>query len=417
MAWSLLDISAITDDLVAMLEGCIAASPMWVDNGGPITRFNLAVSGSMPESVRKEGGCQLTLYLLHVETDKANRNTPVLGPTPQGNRRHPLSLDLYYLMTAFAEKDYHQEQQAMSIAMRCFHEKSIVTSPTQQFTLTLETKSADEMAQIWQAMTTPLRLSVVYRVAVVFITPSQTAPAPAAPPTKVRIAVTPADVRALAAGGVYGPSLVATFKVPPGATPADVEVIRTTFSPAALVPGDTVLVAGAGLDSPKLAKVYLTPAGGAEVEVSAWRKPPVTASELRLGLPSAVGALPANAPPSGLYLLSVGSDVPAVVRSNAVPVMVAARVDNVLDPPELVPDGSGLYTVEGVGFIPAQTVVILDTVPLTPVASPPGAGEFQVNGAGTLLTFKRPATLAPGRYWVRVRVNQVDAAPSWFIVV
>ena len=114
-----------------------------------------------------------------------------------------------------------------------------------------------------------------------------------------------------------------------------------------------------------------------------------------------------------LYLLTAGSDFLAVVRSNAIPLLVSARIDNVLDPPLLVPDGAGIYTVQGVGFTPTLTDLILDTVPLTRVAGVPSDGEFQVNGAGTQIVFKRPVPFSAGRYHVRVRVNQIDSAPSW----
>src|SRR3989442_236756 len=115
-----LDLSFITDTLINMLKQCRDTSPLWKVNGGAVDQFTIHITGSMPEAVRAEGECHLSLYLYHVSQDNYQRNSPVLGravPLPD----QPLSLDLYYILTVFAKKDYVQEQQAMSIALRCFH--------------------------------------------------------------------------------------------------------------------------------------------------------------------------------------------------------------------------------------------------------------------------------------------------------
>src|SRR5262249_59439125 len=88
----------------------------------------------------------------------------------------PLALNLFYLLSAFSESSYVQEQQAMSVAMRVLHANAVVRSdttdnPAWQLTLTMEHRSYDELSRLWQATTAPLRLSVIYRAAVVFLTP------------------------------------------------------------------------------------------------------------------------------------------------------------------------------------------------------------------------------------------------------
>src|ERR1700731_285580 len=106
------DLWLITDNPVQTLK----------DNGLASLPFNVAVSGSAPDSVREDGECQLTLYLFHVEQDKSQMNSPVLGKRALTVPFQPLGLNLYYMLSAFSGKSYAQEQQAMSIAMRCFHE-------------------------------------------------------------------------------------------------------------------------------------------------------------------------------------------------------------------------------------------------------------------------------------------------------
>lgn len=411
MAWSTLDLSKITDDLINLLTAVLGVSaPVWQENGGTIPRFDVTISGSMPEAVRTDGGCQLSLYLLHVSQDKFARNTPVGGGPGQLNRRQPLSLDLYYLLTAYAGKDYHQEQFAMGIALRCFHETAIVTPPNEEYTVTMEVQSPDETSRLWQALSTPLRLSVIYKVSIVFITPTDTPTVPGPPPTQIGLAVSPAVLPVMGAARVVAPAIRSVFTKLKDASPQDLDKVVGQVSPTVAVPGDTVLIGGVGLDAGGFDNVYATPVGGVEQNVTATWKQSSTATELRLKIVPDTGAVPTP----GVYVITVGSDVPAAVRSNSTLLMIAARIDNVADPPLLNPDGSGVYSIQGVGFVTGAVQVVLDTVPLTDAGGAPGDGQFQV-ASGTSLLFKTPASMEPGRYWVRIRVNGVESPPSWFV--
>src|ERR1700682_4511704 len=109
MAWSTPDISKLTDALTDLLNQAIA------DSVGPplnIPHFNVSVNLASPETARTQPPCQLSLYLLHVGRDPYWRNTPTGGPRPQLNNAQPLSLNLYYLLTAWADADYTSEQRA-----------------------------------------------------------------------------------------------------------------------------------------------------------------------------------------------------------------------------------------------------------------------------------------------------------------
>jgi hypothetical protein len=60
--------------------------------------------------------------------------------------------------------------------LRIYHANAIVRSdsgadPAWQLTLTAEHRSYDELSRLWQATTVPIRLGMVYRAAVVFLTP------------------------------------------------------------------------------------------------------------------------------------------------------------------------------------------------------------------------------------------------------
>jgi hypothetical protein len=173
-----------------------------------------------------------------------------------------------------------------------------------------------------------------------------------------------------------------------------------------------------------------SPTGFSEQNVNSWLLPdpdpinhPVqTGSSLRLQIKNAA-ALPSNAQNPGVYQLRVGNNValgnPAAIRSNATPFSIAAPINVTIAAPNaplLTPDGSGIYTVKGVQFVtsPNQTQVLLDTVPLTATALPLQPGTFNVGNPQTI-TFKRPTNLPSGTYAVRIRVNQVESPPGWWI--
>jgi len=433
-----LDLSLVTDKLVDMLKACRDHSPMWKANGGDVNQFTIEVSGSAPDSVREKGGCQMTLYLFHVEQDKFQMNSPVLGKRAQTVPFQPLSLDLYYLLTAFSKDNYAHEQQAMSIAMRCFHENPIVhtsinlnlppTSPVkEEFTLTMAVQTADDLARLWQSVAIPMRLAVVYRVSVIFVTP----PAPATlakPVAAVSFSADPSVFPYASSGQVIGTARHITFTAP-NSTPLKHDVVDYDSFPATVAPKQDVTLYGAGLSQPTAKRVYLLADGAPEQEVTGWiepitnpNPPPLTIlsdAKIVLRLPDSIGLPPANTPPPGVYQLRVGSDTAkgdaVTYRSNATPFSIAARVD-VTTPPFSPPLLTPPYKLHGRGFVAGQTQVLLDTLPLKAVNAPPVAGEFQILGAGTEIDFQPPA-LPPGRYAVRVRVNQVESDPSWWITI
>ena len=183
------DLSVVTDTLKRLIDAEWPNAPLWT----PATPlFAVDVSGLSPDAVRQGQGAQLSLYLYHIEEDKATESL-FWGAAAQSAggpplRYQPLALDLYYLLSVYAEGNYVHEQQAMSIAIRVFHENPVVSGVAPdgrpwQVTLTLERRSYDELSRLWQATTSALRLSAVYRASVVLLEPEQ--PPPPAPPVSV----------------------------------------------------------------------------------------------------------------------------------------------------------------------------------------------------------------------------------------
>jgi hypothetical protein len=459
-----LDLSIVTGLLVEMIDTYWMTSPLW-STLAPADFFKPSVTGLTPDEARKTGTdapCQITVSLIHIEPDKYNRNfvcpppqqPPVPNPPPPRAQTIPflpLGLDLFYFISAFSPGNATQEQQAMSIILNCFHQNPIVRtnvvfpgSPSQsvpeEFTLTMEIESADSISRLWQAITVPFRLSLIYRVGVVFLTPPVPAPL-AKQVSRYSLAVEPTSFPFARNGQVFGTSSSTTF-IAPDSPPASPRTVSMNYSPATVTPGQRFFLEGAGLNqgtdypgpppNPGTSyRVYLLspPDYKTEQEVtSSWKVRDVgsplnaiqTSSRIVLDVPSTLGS-PGSLPEPGVYLLEAGSDTASsdllTNRTNTTPFSLAALVNAPAPPalPLLAPV-AGTYTVTGMGFIAGNTQVFLETLPLTYVTTPLSAGEFTVPDIATI-KFQRPASLSPGLYSVRVRVNGVESPPALWIQV
>ncbi|MEK6676304.1 MAG: DUF4255 domain-containing protein [Planctomycetota bacterium] len=412
---STLDLSIVTERLVTLLEDAVTHSQLWAPIG-PVTKFNIEVSGSMPELVRaKEGGCQLTVYLFHLSTEPFTRNIPPQGNTAQPNLRHSLGLNLYYLVSAFSKDRTQEEQQALSIAIKALHERGTYVDATDgfTFTITLESEKPDEANRRWQSFSTPFRLSAVYRVSVVFLTPKETALAPPPPPKRIGLGVGSGSLPFSKSGSLVATASGVDFApIPP--LPGD--AVTYDYSPAIVSPGGSFMILGDQLLLSTAGRFYLMDSTGAEQEITAWKAPAAqnTGSRVVLSLPATIGALPGGSPQPGVYLVRVGSSTAAGdavnYRSNAVPLTIAARIDPIVEP--WTPLG-GVFSFSGVGFVTGATEVLIDTVSLTPIApgTLPGIGEFTMNATGTSISFQPPSSMTPGIYFVRLRVKGVEGSP------
>ncbi len=421
MAIGLLDLSAVTDELIRRLRACVQDSLLWDQT----PRFGIEVSGLPPDALTMRDGCQLSLYLFHVTPDRFQRNAPVTGPfSPTGATRvpplpaQPLSLDLYYLLTAYSAGDYVQEQRAMSIALKCLYESAQVDFPANgdgaaaKFFLTLEVETVDEIGRFWQATTSPLRLGAIYRVSVIFIRPTLPDPFVLAPPPQRVVPDVYAVAPSAAPVQVFG-TVTTVTPLKPG--PPPVPLTPAELSPATVAPGQAFFLHGAGFQGAPPDHVYLL-AGGAEADVTnTWLNPnvPSTAARYALKVPANPGRVP------GVYQLRVGNDRPAndpaAVRSNATPFSLAALVNPANNPILPAPGGGAPYVLPGGAFDAAGgTEVFLGTVALVAAAgAAPAAGEFLVADAQTIEFL--PPPLPPGLYPVRVRVNYVEALPARWV--
>jgi hypothetical protein len=409
-----LDLSAVTDSLLGLVKSQWTTAPIWTEVAGspPAPTFTPSFTGLAPDSARQAPGPQLALYLHHVEPDNAREALfwqPQLAAAPGGGptRFLPLALNLYYLLFAYSETSYTEEQEAMSVALRVFHANPIVrsvpgASTPWELTLTMEYRSYDEMSRLWQATTAPLRMSQVYRAAVVFIDPD---PAPAAPEPVSSFSVSASPVPSPGPAGfpvVFGTARSGSYAAPGGTVPF-------SQSPATLAAGQAASLLGSGFGVTGVSDhVYLLPpAGGDEIDITAWTMPAESsAASFALEAPAGAGAAPAGTPEPGVYQLRVGSGAagtPGAIRSNSTPVSIAALVNPPAAGPVLT--GSPPFTVTGAGFVPGATEVLAGTVTIA-----------EADVAESSLTFSPPAepngTVLP----VRVRVNGVESDPAVWVM-
>jgi hypothetical protein len=400
----LLDLSIVTDRLVKLLDDYRQLQLFQ-------TLASFTVSGNPPDKVAKEGGSHLSVYLFHIESDKFQKNTPVSGARDTKIPAQPLSLNLYYLLSAFSDNEngYREEQQAMSIALRCFHENPIIRTNVvldgqtvkEEFCLTMEIETADSLGRLWQATTTAMRLATVYKVSVVFITP----PAPTVSPAPVWVfRIVPEVLPFTLPGQLLSTSANLSYVAPDGQT------YNLSPSPALVAAGQRFFLYGTGFTG--TTRLYLLAASGTETDISSWIQTRET-TRLELQIPTA------SPPAPGVYQLQIGNALamtdPSATRSNPTPFSIAALVNPTGGPIVNGVIGTTL-TLAGQGFVTGKTEVLLSSIKLTPVSGSPGAGQFQVV-SNTALQLQLPTTIAAGRYPVRVRVNQVESVPAKWVVV
>jgi uncharacterized protein DUF4255 len=140
-------------------------------------------------------GPRLNLYLFQVTENASLKNQEIPGQgNPGAYGQPPLSLDLHYLMTAYAESDTGPDsdltaQQVLGNAMRVLHDYSIIppdllklSDPTktildpdlvaeyERVKITLQPVSIEEISKIWTAIPhANFRRSVLYEASVVQI--------------------------------------------------------------------------------------------------------------------------------------------------------------------------------------------------------------------------------------------------------
>jgi hypothetical protein len=154
------------------------------------------------------GNRRINLFLYQVQENPGFKNMDwQLKPgTPNVLIPPPLSLNLFYLMTPYAQNDPQTgnaiAHAILGEAMRVFYENSIVPQEyladgledaREQVQIIQNSLDMEELARVWSTFTQPFRLSILYQVTVVQIDALPASDRPM--PTRVRQIGVP-DVRA-----------------------------------------------------------------------------------------------------------------------------------------------------------------------------------------------------------------------------
>jgi hypothetical protein len=118
---------------------------------------------------------KINLYLYQVVEQPHTKNVAGIARDPENTQYPPLSLNLYYLLTPYAN-DPTSAHKVLGDVMRIFYENAIVRDnqltpalrlATDRLAIVLLSMKLEELTRIWNAMQTPYRLSVCYEVRVV----------------------------------------------------------------------------------------------------------------------------------------------------------------------------------------------------------------------------------------------------------
>ena len=134
------------------------------------------ISLESPADLESNNSVRLSMYLYRILENPYMKNRfPVTG-TGGKQRKPPLSLDLYYLLTPLVGTP-REQQIVLGKAMQTLYDRPILESQDlegslgesgDQIRLVLNPVSLEELTRVWQALEIPYRLSVCYiaRVAI-----------------------------------------------------------------------------------------------------------------------------------------------------------------------------------------------------------------------------------------------------------
>lgn len=146
------------------------------------TQQNIVLSNpSQPASAANANVVrQCSLWLYQVLPNEHLRNAPAVrtrdaSGDDTAELYPPLALNLYYLLTPSTGSDVG-DQQVLGRALQVFHDQSILRmedkeSPgrAEELHISLAPRTIEELANVWEAMQEPYRLSVCYEVRAVRI--------------------------------------------------------------------------------------------------------------------------------------------------------------------------------------------------------------------------------------------------------
>lgn len=361
-------------------------------------------------------------YLYHVQENTHFKNYPALGKDGNPVAHTPMSLNLYYQLSAnWKENDVEdalEEQILMSAAMKALHDNSVInTSSTGKninLKITLQTLTPSESVQYWAAAESPVRLSAYYEVSVVFLEPEK--------PTSYAGKVLNYGTFIFTHGA---PQITASESVINYLIPGDPIVKEVKISPAQSFAGNKISFLGNGFNigTPKI--VFINPIlwqGTKEADVT-WSVTMITENQIDMTVQATndsdtiiPGLYSAQVSMTELKKLPNGTTKTFVQTSNVFPFSIMPKV-TAINP--LIPATS--FTVTGGVFQHPQIktddvqVFIGENKLQLKTGGLPSAGQFSITNASTLKLVV-PASVHGANIPLRILVKGVESPPNWISI-
>ena len=175
----------------------------WISSKSNLPSINTTVSTLAPDLIEDTSDNQVNLFLYRVTPNTGWCNTGLSSRDYQGNRtdNQPLAVDLHYLLTAYAKKDFYAEA-LLGVAMQCLHEIPVLSrdairqrqnnswkndhdplvqalandtlaSQAEQIKIVPQLLSPDEISKLWTATEMHYRPTAAYLASVVLIERSE----------------------------------------------------------------------------------------------------------------------------------------------------------------------------------------------------------------------------------------------------
>ena len=139
--------------------------------------FDISLKSPAEETIVPSMKPKINLFLFRVAENPNAKNQEWLVEGTNKLRYPPLALNLFYVMTPFAE-DPLDEHRVLGEAMRIFYTHSILTgsflkgdleNTSEELKIELSQLNVEELTRVWSAFTIPYRLTVCYEIRILLI--------------------------------------------------------------------------------------------------------------------------------------------------------------------------------------------------------------------------------------------------------
>jgi hypothetical protein len=170
-------IAELGDSLVSVLFSELNADPQISGLIDSEERISL----ESPADLESNNSVRLSMYLYRILENPYMKNRFPVGGTGAQQRKPPLALDLYYLLTPLVGTP-REQQIVLGKAMQILYDGAILEGSDlggslgtsgEEIRLVLNPVSLEELTRVWQALEIPYRLSVCYIARVIIVDSEQ----------------------------------------------------------------------------------------------------------------------------------------------------------------------------------------------------------------------------------------------------